>query len=221
MGRHPLPRGNEEARRKRYHTGESQACRRETRDLLSQTRKALESCGAGGAGHDGYAAVVAVGQFLRCVSRPARESAPLLSWLYQHAVRPEFTCHFRWRANSIAFWDNRCVQHNVINDYHGLRRVMRVPRHCLPPKLGDLSLRVRPGVLRIRNQPVDRPAFYLIRRPLVPILARAHYARTRQWGSWACAVSEASFCWNGRGGVASRGAPPIPIVGAKQSQLRA
>jgi hypothetical protein len=30
----------------------------------------------------------------------------------------------------------------------------------------------------------DRPAFYLIRRPLVPILARAHYARTRQWGSW-------------------------------------
>jgi hypothetical protein len=49
------------------------------------------------------------------------ESAPLLSWLYQHAVRPEFTCRFRWRANSIAFWDNRCVQHNAINDYHGLR----------------------------------------------------------------------------------------------------
>jgi len=52
------------------------------------------------------------------------ESAPLLSWLYQHAVRPEFTCRFRWRANSIAFWDNRCVQHNAINDYQGQRRVM-------------------------------------------------------------------------------------------------
>ena len=52
------------------------------------------------------------------------ESAPLLNWLYQHAVRPEFTCRFRWRANSIAFWDNRCVQHNAINDYQGLRRVM-------------------------------------------------------------------------------------------------
>lgn len=25
------------------------------------------------------------------------ESAPLLSWLYRHAVRPEFTCRFRWR----------------------------------------------------------------------------------------------------------------------------
>ena len=52
------------------------------------------------------------------------ESAPLLNFLCQHAVRPEFTCRFRWQKNSIAFWDNRCVQHNAINDYHGQRRVM-------------------------------------------------------------------------------------------------
>ena len=52
------------------------------------------------------------------------ESAPLLNYLWQHAVRPEFTCRFRWEKNSIAFWDNRCVQHNAINDYHGQRRVM-------------------------------------------------------------------------------------------------
>lgn len=52
------------------------------------------------------------------------ESAPLLQFLYQHAVRPEFTCRFRWRPNSIAFWDNRAVQHYAINDYHGERRVM-------------------------------------------------------------------------------------------------
>jgi taurine dioxygenase len=52
------------------------------------------------------------------------ESAPLLSYLWQHAVRPEFTCRFRWEKNSIAFWDNRCVQHNAVNDYHGQRRVM-------------------------------------------------------------------------------------------------
>ena len=52
------------------------------------------------------------------------ESAPLLNYLCDHAVRPEFTCRFRWRPNSIAFWDNRCVQHNAINDYHGRRRVM-------------------------------------------------------------------------------------------------
>jgi taurine dioxygenase len=52
------------------------------------------------------------------------ESAPLLNYLYQHAVRPEFTCRFRWEKGSIAFWDNRCVQHNAINDYNGQRRVM-------------------------------------------------------------------------------------------------
>jgi taurine dioxygenase len=52
------------------------------------------------------------------------ESAPLLNFLYQHAVRPEFTCRFRWQKGSVAFWDNRCVQHNAINDYHGQRRIM-------------------------------------------------------------------------------------------------
>jgi taurine dioxygenase len=52
------------------------------------------------------------------------ESNPLLNYLYQHAVRPEFTCRFRWEKGSIAFWDNRAVQHSAINDYHGQRRVM-------------------------------------------------------------------------------------------------
>ncbi|MDB5956669.1 TauD/TfdA family dioxygenase [Ramlibacter sp.] len=52
------------------------------------------------------------------------ESAPLLHWLYQHQVKPEFTCRFGWQPGSIAFWDNRCVQHNPVNDYHGYRRLM-------------------------------------------------------------------------------------------------
>lgn len=54
----------------------------------------------------------------------AEESAPILDYLFQHQVRPEFTCRFRWRPGSIAFWDNRCAQHNPVNDYHGYRRVM-------------------------------------------------------------------------------------------------
>jgi taurine dioxygenase len=52
------------------------------------------------------------------------ESAPLLEYLFSHQVRPEFTCRFRWEPGSLAFWDNRCAQHNPVNDYHGYRRVM-------------------------------------------------------------------------------------------------
>jgi taurine dioxygenase len=52
------------------------------------------------------------------------ESAPLLKFLFEHQVRPEFTCRLQWRVGSLAFWDNRCVQHNPVNDYHGHRRVM-------------------------------------------------------------------------------------------------
>ena len=52
------------------------------------------------------------------------ESAPLLEYLFRHQIRPEFTCRFRWRPGSIAFWDNRCAQHNAINDYGGSRRLL-------------------------------------------------------------------------------------------------
>ena len=53
-----------------------------------------------------------------------QESAPLLEFLFAHQVRPEFTCRLHWEPGSLAFWDNRCAQHNPVNDYHGFRRVM-------------------------------------------------------------------------------------------------
>ncbi|HYF58247.1 MAG TPA: TauD/TfdA family dioxygenase [Burkholderiaceae bacterium] len=52
------------------------------------------------------------------------ESAPLLGWLFEHQRRAEHTCRWRWRPGSLALWDNRCVLHNPVNDYHGHRRVM-------------------------------------------------------------------------------------------------
>lgn len=52
------------------------------------------------------------------------ESKPVLDYLFQHQIRPEFTCRFIWSPGAIAFWDNRCAQHNPVNDYHGYRRIM-------------------------------------------------------------------------------------------------
>jgi taurine dioxygenase len=52
------------------------------------------------------------------------ESRPLLEYLFQHQVRPELTCRFQWQPGSIAFWDNRCAQHNAVNDYAGFKRLM-------------------------------------------------------------------------------------------------
>ena len=46
------------------------------------------------------------------------ESKVLLDLLYRHIERPEFQCRFRWQSDSVAFWDNRCVQHQALWDYH-------------------------------------------------------------------------------------------------------
>jgi alpha-ketoglutarate-dependent taurine dioxygenase len=45
------------------------------------------------------------------------ESNALLEMLYHHCIKPEYTCRFRWRAGSVAFWDNRATLHYALDDY--------------------------------------------------------------------------------------------------------
>lgn len=52
------------------------------------------------------------------------ESEPLLEYLFDHSVKSEFLCRFRWAPGSLALWDNRCTMHQAINDYGGFRRRM-------------------------------------------------------------------------------------------------
>ena len=48
----------------------------------------------------------------------------LLSYLISQAYVPEFQVRFRWKKNSMAFWDNRCTQHYAVMDYPACHRKM-------------------------------------------------------------------------------------------------
>lgn len=52
------------------------------------------------------------------------ESAPLLGFLYEHAITDDFTYRLKWQPGTVAFWDNRATWHKADNDYHGERRLM-------------------------------------------------------------------------------------------------
>jgi taurine dioxygenase len=52
-----------------------------------------------------------------------REQDVLLPFLLDHVRSPEYQCRFHWEEGSIAFWDNRSVQHYAVADYHD-RRIM-------------------------------------------------------------------------------------------------
>jgi taurine dioxygenase len=55
-----------------------------------------------------------------------RENDVLLPFLLDHVRSPEFQCRFHWQPDSIAFWDNRCVQHYAVADYDERRVMHRV-----------------------------------------------------------------------------------------------
>jgi taurine dioxygenase len=52
------------------------------------------------------------------------ESRELLALLCQQAHTLEHQCRFRWQNDSVAFWDNRAVQHYATSDYWPHVRIM-------------------------------------------------------------------------------------------------
>lgn len=46
-----------------------------------------------------------------------RQSRRLLHYLFDHQDRPEYQVRFKWRAGSVAMWDNRCTTHYAVADY--------------------------------------------------------------------------------------------------------
>ncbi len=55
----------------------------------------------------------------------AKESREIVARLLTMHGRPEYSCRFRCEPGSIAFWDNRAVQHYAASDYYPHRRVLR------------------------------------------------------------------------------------------------
>ena len=54
----------------------------------------------------------------------AGAAAALLEQLCRQAETIEYQCRFRWEPHSVAFWDNRAVQHYAASDYWPEVRVM-------------------------------------------------------------------------------------------------
>ena len=63
----------------------------------------------------------------RIVELEKSESDVILRMLFEKIEQPEFQCRFHWLPGSVAFWDNRCAQHQALWDYYpNRRRALRV-----------------------------------------------------------------------------------------------
>ena len=58
----------------------------------------------------------------RIVGLRKSESDAVLAMLFRHVETPELSMRFKWQPDSIAFWDNRCVQHHALWDYYPNKR---------------------------------------------------------------------------------------------------
>ncbi len=61
---------------------------------------------------------------VRCGLDKAPGASHLLNYLVSQATIPEYQIRFRWKKNSVAFWDNRSTQHYAVMDYPPCHRKM-------------------------------------------------------------------------------------------------
>ncbi|MBV9655309.1 MAG: TauD/TfdA family dioxygenase [Acetobacteraceae bacterium] len=55
---------------------------------------------------------------MRINELPEDEGRAVLEFLYKHSTKPDVQVRFKWQPNSVAFWDNRSVQHLALWDYY-------------------------------------------------------------------------------------------------------
>lgn len=60
--------------------------------------------------------------YIKGVSRI--HSQNILGILFDMIKSPEATCRVEWQQGALAIWDNRVVQHRVIKDYDGAKRIL-------------------------------------------------------------------------------------------------
>ena len=82
----------------------------------------------------------------RIVELEPAESAAVLSFLFRHIERPDFTVRWKWSAGDLAFWDNRAVQHYAVPDYEATRLMQRIVLKGVKP--GEPSQLARTESLR-------------------------------------------------------------------------
>ena len=73
--------------------------------------------------------------FTRVIRGVAPEHDLTLAYLLEHVERTQFRCRVSWRVGDVAFWDNSCTVHRVVDDFSTYRRTERVAVGTFRPSM--------------------------------------------------------------------------------------